>query len=276
MHLAQTAVFVFGSNRQGIHGAGAARHAARWCGARKGQGEGPMGALPGIEALIPASYAIPTKADPHTALPIEEVARHVAGFLDYARQCPTLTFQVTRIGCGLAGFTDDQIAPLFEDAPDNCLLPGVWRKRRDPEVARVIVAGSRSITDRALVFQKVEALTRRLWLSCGFEIVSGLAAGPDTLAIEWAEWAGFAGSVVRFPAQWDRYGRAAGMVRNQQMAWYGTHLIAFWDGQSPGTKHMIETAKRDGLAVRVVPVVRDTPVCFGIAATSARSGVPSA
>ena len=252
LHPAQRAIFVFGSNRLGIHGAGAARHAARWCGARKGQGEGPMGAMPGVEALIPASYAIPTKADPQTALPLPEVARHVQTFLDYARQCPTLTFQVTRIGCGLAGFTDEQIAPLFDEAPDNCLLPGVWRKRRDPDVARVIVAGSRGITDRAKVFEKVESLTRRLWLSSGFEIVSGLAAGPDTMAIEWAQWAGFSGSVVRFPAEWDRYGRAAGMVRNQQMAWYGTHLIAFWDGRSPGTKNMIETAKKDGLAVRVV------------------------
>ena len=252
LHPAQRAIFVFGSNRLGIHGAGAARHAARWCGARKGQGEGPMGAMPGVDALIPASYAIPTKSDPQTALPLPGVAQHVAAFLDYARQCQTLTFQVTRIGCGLAGFTDEQIAPLFDEAPDNCLLPGVWRKRRDPDVARVIVAGSRGITDRAKVFEKVESLTRRLWLSSGFEIVSGLAAGPDTMAIEWAQWAGFSGSVVRFPAEWDRYGRAAGMVRNQQMAWYGTHLIAFWDGRSPGTKNMIETAKKDGLAVRVV------------------------
>lgn len=64
--------------------------------------------------------------------------------------------------------------------------------------------------------------------------------------------AGFAGSVAPFPAEWKRYGRAAGMIRNQQMAWYATHLIAFWDGQSSGTRSMIEMAKRDGLEVRVV------------------------
>lgn len=204
------------------------------------------------ELVLPACYAIPTKADPRTPLPFDEVARHIEVFLDYARQCPALTFQVTRIGCGLAGFSDELIAPLFDEAPANCLLPGLWLRRRDPQVARVIVAGSRGIADRALVFQKVEALTRRLWLSSGFEIVPGLAQGPDTLAIEWADWAGFADSVVRFPAERTRYGKPAGMIRNQQMSWYSTHLIAFWDGQSPGTRGMIETAKRDGLTVRVV------------------------
>ena len=250
-HPAQSAVFVFGSNRQGIHGAGAALHAARWLGAVRGQGEGPL-PRDGLEP--PACYAIPTKLDPRTPLALDEVAHHVAAFLDYARACPTLTFQVTRIGCGLAGFTDEQVAPLFDDAPANCLLPGRWLAMRDPGVARVIVAGSRGITDRGLVFAKIESMTRRLWALSGFEVVSGMADGPDTLAIEWAERAGFAGSVVRFPAEWDRYRRAAGPIRNQQMSWYGTHLLSFWDGQSHGTRSMIEIARRDGLHVRTVPV----------------------
>ena len=254
LHPAQTSVFVFGSNHKGVHGAGAARHAARWCGARSGQGEGPMGA--GVHAptgtVLPASYAIPTKSGPSTTLPLVEVTQHVEAFLDYARQCPALTFQVTRIGCGLAGFKDEQIAPLFTDAPPNCLLPGRWLALRDPGVARVIVAGSRGVTDRAAVFAKIESTTRRLWGKSGFEIVSGMAAGPDTLAVDWARQAGFAGSVVPFPAEWQRYGKAAGMIRNQQMAWYGTHLLAFWDGESPGTRTMIDMAQRDGLVVRVV------------------------
>lgn len=253
-HPAQSAVFVFGSNLAGIHGGGAARHAARWCGARAGQGEGPMGAS--VRApdnlVLPACYALPTKANPRTTLSLPEVAEHVEAFKAYVRECPSLLFQVTRIGCGLAGFTDEQIAPLFADAPQNCLLPGTWLVRRDPGTARVIVAGSRGIHDRKKVFEKIEGLTRRLWHKSGFEIVSGMAAGPDTLAIEWARNSGFAGSVVQFPAEWERYGRAAGAIRNQQMAWYGTHLLAFWDGSSPGTRNMIETAQRDGLQVRVV------------------------
>jgi hypothetical protein len=248
-------VFVFGSNRAGMHGAGAALHAARWCGARRGEGEGLMGAaLADNGGVLPACYAIPTKADPRTPLPLQDVRRHVDTFLHYAAQCPQLTFQVTRIGCGLAGFSDEEIAPLFEEAPPNCLLPGRWLALRDPGVARVIVAGSRGITDRGLVFSRIESITKRLWGKSGFEIVSGCARGVDTLAIEWAEHAGFAGSVVRFPAEWDRYGKAAGMIRNQQMAWYGTHLVAFWDGGSPGTRAMIDMARREGLQARIVEV----------------------
>jgi hypothetical protein len=248
-------VFVFGSNSLGVHGAGAALHASRWMGAVRGQGEGPMRV--GTDA--PACYAIPTKADPHTQLPLTDVAQGVARFFDYAHAHPELTFQVTRIGCGLAGFTDEQIAPLFDDAPPNCALPGLWLARRDAGVARVIVAGSRTIRDRALVWAKIEAITRRLWSRWGFEIVSGLADGPDTLAVQWAENAGFAGSVARFPADWNRYGRAAGPIRNAQMSWYATHLLAIWDGHSAGTHNMIETARRDGLAVRVSTVEATTP-----------------
>ncbi len=55
-----------------------------------------------------------------------EIAFDVADFLDYALARPRLGFYVTRIGCGLAGFTDDQIGPLFRDAPGNCHLPEDW------------------------------------------------------------------------------------------------------------------------------------------------------
>jgi hypothetical protein len=252
MHPVQTAVFVFGSNLRGIHGAGAARHAARWCGAQRGQGEGPMGAMPGTELVLPTCYAIPTKEHPGKSLPLDAVRVHVERFLDYARQCPALTFQVTRIGCGLAGFSDDQIAPLFNDAPPNCLLPGVWLRRRDPEVARVIVAGSPGVADRAFVFRRLEALTRRLRTSRGFEIVTRGEAGADHLAEEWAERKGFASAVVRFPAQQERYGTAAEFVRIRQMTWYATHLIAFWDGESGGTRDLIDATQYNGLQLRVV------------------------
>lgn len=113
-----TAVFVFGSNLEGIHGAGAARTARRDYGARTGIGHGVAG----------RSYAIPTKSTPRKSLTLREVAGHVSQFKEFARWRDDLTFVVTRIGCGLAGFTDDQIKPLFGDAPDNCLLPEGWRE----------------------------------------------------------------------------------------------------------------------------------------------------
>lgn len=111
-------IFVFGSNLAGRHGAGAARSARLHHGAIYGQGVGRQG----------NSYAIPTKdASLHT-LPIDHIRPHVDIFINYARSNPNLTFQVTRIGCGLAGYHDRDIAPLFFGAPENCHLPSKWEE----------------------------------------------------------------------------------------------------------------------------------------------------
>jgi hypothetical protein len=108
-----TLVFVFGSNLAGRHGKGSAREAFDRWGARYGQGRGLQG----------SSYAIPTKDANLATLPLEEIGRHVAAFLDFAREHPELTFRVAAIGCGLAGYRPCQIAPMFLSAPDNCKLP---------------------------------------------------------------------------------------------------------------------------------------------------------
>ena len=110
-------IFVFGSNLAGIHGAGAARFAVINHGARYRQGIGLQG----------NSYAIPTKDHHINTLPLEEIRKHVDVFIAFAMEHPELTFEVTRIGCGLAGYTDFQIAPMFEFAPANCQLPDGWR-----------------------------------------------------------------------------------------------------------------------------------------------------
>lgn len=109
-------VFVFGSNDAGIHGAGAAKHAYEKHGARWGFSFGHMG----------DSFAIPTKDEDIVTLPLERVEGYVQGFISYAKGHRKLKFKVTRIGCGLAGFTDAQIAPLFKDAPSNCEFDEAW------------------------------------------------------------------------------------------------------------------------------------------------------
>lgn len=110
-------IFVFGSNLAGRHGKGAAKHAHLYCGARYGVGVGRMG----------DSYAIPTKDGRIQTLPLSQIKLHVDAFLKHAHLNPTLQFEVTRIGCGLAGYDDNQIAPMFKDAPTNCHLPTGWR-----------------------------------------------------------------------------------------------------------------------------------------------------
>lgn len=103
-------IFVFGSNLQGIHAGGAAAIAYKKFGAVWGQGEGPQG----------QSYAIPTMQGG-----VDTIRPYVDRFIELAREWDQNTFYVTRIGCGIAGFTDEQIAPLFDEAYDlyNVRLP---------------------------------------------------------------------------------------------------------------------------------------------------------
>jgi hypothetical protein len=112
---------------------------------------------------------------------------------------------------------------------------------------KVIIAGSRSITDYETVAQAIK--------ESGFsvsEVVSGLAVGPDTFGKWWAEEQGV--PIIEFPAEWKIYGKRAGYLRNEEMAQYADALVAVWDGKSPGTKHMIDIARRAGLEVFVKTV----------------------
>jgi hypothetical protein len=112
------AVFVFGSNEGGRHGRGAARIAAQRFGARYGEGRGLFG----------NSYAIPTKDACLQVLAVEQIAAEVSRFLAVAAAHPSHSFFVTRVGCGLAGYHDAEIAPLFRGAPPNCDFPAPWRR----------------------------------------------------------------------------------------------------------------------------------------------------
>lgn len=116
-------IFVFGSNLAGRHGKGAALCALREHGAKYGQGVGPQG----------ASYAIPTKDRNLKTLPLSDIQNSVSEFIGFAYRHPEARFNVTRIGCGLAGYKDHEIAPMFANAPPNCVLPNEWRKILETE-----------------------------------------------------------------------------------------------------------------------------------------------
>jgi hypothetical protein len=105
--------FVFGSNLAGKHGKGAAKDALLYWGAKYGVGFGLTG----------NSYAIPTKGHDLDVLPIGEIESRVERFIGFAAANPKITFLVTAIGCGLAGYSPKDIAPMFKNAPRNCVLP---------------------------------------------------------------------------------------------------------------------------------------------------------
>lgn len=109
-HLEENEIFVFGSNLEGLHGGGAARVAYKYFGAVWGQGVGLQG----------QTYAIPTMQGG-----VETISPYIDEFISFAKQHPELIFLVTRIGCGIAGFSDRDIAPLFFSAInlENVILP---------------------------------------------------------------------------------------------------------------------------------------------------------
>ncbi len=109
----QRIIFVFGSNLAGRHGAGAAKWALENRGAIYGQGVGMQG----------DSYGIPTKDANIETLPLPSIKIFVDHFKEYAKNHTHLTFQLTPIGCGLAGYTPDQIGPMFKGVSLNVMIP---------------------------------------------------------------------------------------------------------------------------------------------------------
>ena len=115
-------IFVFGSNLQGLHGAGAALFAKNYRGAEYRVGYGPTG----------QSFAIPTVdfsggARNRVSLRPYQIEPYINGFMVFAKTRPDLPFQVTCIGCGLAHLRHADIAPMFRDAPDNCFFDTLWK-----------------------------------------------------------------------------------------------------------------------------------------------------
>lgn len=114
---------------------------------------------------------------------------------------------------------------------------------------RVIVAGGRTFGDYELLKRKLDsALVNRV--AEGITIVSGTARGADQLGEKYAKERGY--EIASYPADWDQYGKSAGYIRNKEMAQNADALMAFWDGESRGTKHMIDLAHKHGLKVLVV------------------------
>jgi hypothetical protein len=232
----QWPVFVFGSNLAGRHGAGAAEYAARLYQAVTGIGRGRTG----------HAYALPTKDEQLNPRPIAAVLEEIDALAEYARTNPDIRLRLTRVGCGLAGLDEAAIREhAVATLPDQVELPGLWRPAE--ALPRVIVAGSRPFKDQERLARALDQVRDKLGQ---FEVVSGGAAGADTLGEDYA--IAHTLPLRRFPAYWDQLDRSAGRFRNQVMAWYATHLVAFHQNNSPGTGHMIKTARAAGLTVAAI------------------------
>lgn len=111
-------IFVFGSNTAGRHGAGAALVAVEKFGAIYGKGWGLQG----------NSFAIPTKSHTINILPLVTIKAYVIRFKAYVEMNPDVDFFITSIGCGLAGYTNEAIAPMFQGIANNVSIPKNWEK----------------------------------------------------------------------------------------------------------------------------------------------------
>jgi len=113
---------------------------------------------------------------------------------------------------------------------------------------KVIIAGSRNFINYQKLKKECDEFLQN---QKNIEIVSGNHyKGADKLGIQYAIQKGL--NLIKFPAEWNKFGKAAGPKRNKEMAIAADALIAFWDGKSRGTKNMIELAKQKGLKVKVI------------------------
>lgn len=115
---------------------------------------------------------------------------------------------------------------------------------------KVIIAGSRGFSNYKLLKEKCNQYLREKRKDYNIIIVSGHARGADLLGEKYAQDEGFPLEI--YPADWKKFGKSAGFRRNEQMAEVADALIAFWDGKSHGTKHMIEIMENKNLLVKIV------------------------
>jgi hypothetical protein len=116
---------------------------------------------------------------------------------------------------------------------------------------KIIIAGSRNFANYLFLKEKMlNIISKKIKDDCKIVIISGTANGADKLGEKFANEFGY--ELRKFPADWERFGKSAGYKRNEQMADNADALVAFWDGISKGTSHMINIAKERNLLIRVI------------------------
>lgn len=118
------------------------------------------------------------------------------------------------------------------------------------EEYKIIIAGSRGFNNYDFMKDKVDKLISAIRNEKDIIIISGTANGADKMGEKYAIREGF--NLIQKPADWDKYGKRAGYLRNQEMADIADACVIFWDGVSPGSKHMYDICKKSNVAVRLI------------------------
>ena len=112
---------------------------------------------------------------------------------------------------------------------------------------KIIIAGGRDFNNYILLKEKITKITENI---NNYQIISGKARGADSLGEIFGKE--FNKEIIEFPANWEKYGKSAGYIRNEEMAKYADACICFWDGKSKGTKSMIDLARKYNLKLRII------------------------
>ena len=124
------------------------------------------------------------------------------------------------------------------------------KKSEKKDNFKVVIAGSRGFSNYKLLYEKCNEILREKRKTHNIVVISGHARGADLSGEKYASDMGF--DLEIFPAEWKKFGKSAGFRRNEQMAEVADGLIAFWDGKSSGTQHMISIAEEKGISTRVI------------------------
>lgn len=234
-NLLTNTIFVFGSNLAGQHLGGAAAFAVKHYKAEFGVGEGPTG----------HSYALPTKDEHLETLPLNDVQWHVEQLLAFARTQRDSRFQLTRVGCGLAGFKDEQIAGMFKKTSDNLFIPGRWMSlNRQLDRARLFVDADDFPAER---IEKTLNECTQPWGKNIEVVTTGVGEANDVIRA-WARRKDLAWTP--FLADKTKFEDVAEEVLDEQLAWYCTHAIVYNRTNEGSLSRRMDVLQKEGLKVR--------------------------
>jgi len=237
-------VFVFGSDIEGKHESESAQMAVRFHDAKIGTWSGPTG----------TAYAIPCVASDANVLPLDVIKNYVEPFFDYAKEHPGTVFQIARFGSGRASHSDEDMARLFANAPQNCRLPGLWAFFYDrSQPARLLVFDPSAQSNQELWLEQFEqylALNTPLWDVPGVEVVSVGNARAIVANDKIARQLELKHRV--FGPDEALYGNSAAVAAEYEAVWYATHVLSVADFNQtahPEQMRIMRTAARAGLQV---------------------------
>ena len=150
-------------------------------------------------------------------------------------------------------YTTDELfaeAKASKACDRNKVIPMMDNDNDDVDnlVIKLVIAGGRDFDNMQLLKESLKKFYQDF--GSEIEVVCGMARGADMLGYNWAKQTG--AEIHEFPADWDKHGKSAGYRRNEEMAKFGDAVLAFWDGKSKGTAHMIDLAKKHGKPLKVV------------------------